>query len=66
MRNTILRNISILTGAIIGLLFKVISLDEDKVTLLINQEERTVMYGEEFVVYSLIEVQDGASTSYRR
>ncbi|MDY5987713.1 hypothetical protein [Sporofaciens sp. SGI.106] len=49
----------------IGLLFKVISLDEDKVTLLINQEERTVMYGEEFVVYSLLEVRDGASTGYR-
>lgn len=49
----------------IGLLFKVISLDEDKVTLLINQEECTVMYGEEFVVYSLLEVRDGASTSYR-
>lgn len=50
----------------IGVSFEVISLDEDNVTLLINQEERTVMYGEEFVVYSLLEVQDGASTSYRR
>ena len=49
----------------IGVSFEVISLDEDNVTLLINQEERTVMYGEEFVVYSLLEVQDGASTSYR-
>ena len=49
----------------IGLLFKVISLDEDNVTLLINQEERTIMYGEEFVVYSLLEVRDGASTGYR-
>ncbi|MGN1413843.1 MAG: hypothetical protein ACI4WY_06335 [Anaerovoracaceae bacterium] len=49
----------------IGLLFKVISLDADNVTLLINQEERTIMYGEEFVVYSLLTVQDGASTSYQ-
>lgn len=49
----------------IGLLFKVVSLDEDNVTLLINQEECTIMYGEEFVVCSLLEVQDGASTSYR-
>ena len=49
----------------IGLLFQVISLDADKVTLLINQEERTVGYGEEFVVYSLLQMQDGASTSYR-
>lgn len=49
----------------IGLLFKVISLDEDNVTLLIDQEECTIMYGEEFVVCSLLEVQDGASTSYR-
>ena len=49
----------------IGLLFQVISLDADKATLLINQEERTVGYGEEFVVYSLLQMQDGASTSYR-
>ena len=48
-----------------GLLFKVVSLDEDSVTLLINQEECTVMYGEEFVVASLLEVQDGAATGYR-
>ena len=47
------------------MLFKVVSLDEDNVTLLINQEECTIMYGEEFVVCSLLEVQDGASTSYR-
>ena len=48
-----------------GLLFRVVSLDEDSVTLLINQEECTVMYGEAFVVASLLEVHDGAATGYR-
>ena len=49
----------------IGLSFKVISLDAENVTLLIDQKECTIMYGEEFVVYSLLKVQDDASTSYR-
>lgn len=48
-----------------GLSFQVLSLDADRVTLLVDQEERTVMYGEEFVIPSLLIVSDGASTSYR-
>lgn len=49
----------------IGLLFRVKSLGSDHVTLLIHEDECTIQYGEEFVVASLLEVQDGASTSYR-
>lgn len=45
--------------------FQVLSLDADRVTLLVDQQKRTVMYGEEFVIPSLLVVSDGASTSYR-
>ena len=50
---------------LIGLSFQIRSLNADSATLLVNQEERTVLYGEEFVIHSLLHLLDGASTSYR-
>ncbi len=48
----------------IDLLLEIKHLEKNTATILLNQEERKIEYGEDVYAYSLIQVLDGASTRY--